>query len=70
MVVVFLPALGAWDHIASANLQINSLAAIAKTDDFVREATNKVGLQRLFLTSTGWQSNGRTLIPFLREAAG
>jgi hypothetical protein len=48
---------------------INSLAGIAETDDVVREAANKVGLQRLFPDLDRMQPNGGTLISVLREAA-
>jgi polysaccharide biosynthesis transport protein len=48
---------------------INSLARIAETDDVVREAANKVGLQRLFPDLDRTQSNRGTLTSILREAA-
>ena len=48
---------------------INSLARIAATDDVVREAATKVGLQRLFPDLDRMQPNGGTLISILREAA-
>jgi polysaccharide biosynthesis transport protein len=48
---------------------INSLARIAETDDVVREAANKVGLQRLFPDLDRTQSNRGTLTSTLREAA-
>ena len=46
-----------------------SLARIAATEDVVREAANKVGLQRLFPDLDRMQPNGGTLISSLREAA-
>jgi uncharacterized protein involved in exopolysaccharide biosynthesis len=48
---------------------INSLARIAETNDVVREAANKVGLQRLFPDLDRMLPNGRTLNSILREAA-
>jgi uncharacterized protein involved in exopolysaccharide biosynthesis len=48
---------------------INSLARLAETDDVVREAANKVGLQRLFPDLDRMQLNRGTLISILREAA-
>jgi uncharacterized protein involved in exopolysaccharide biosynthesis len=49
---------------------INSLARLAGTDDVVREAANKVGLQRLFPDLDRMQQpNGGTLISILRETA-
>jgi uncharacterized protein involved in exopolysaccharide biosynthesis len=48
---------------------INSLARIAVTDDVVREAANKVGLQRLFPDLDQKKRNGGTLISILRGAA-
>ncbi|MEK9284623.1 MULTISPECIES: hypothetical protein [unclassified Bradyrhizobium] len=41
---------------------INSLARLAETDDVVREAANKVGLQRLFPDLDRMHSNDGTLI--------
>ncbi|OAF07544.1 hypothetical protein AYJ54_00235 [Bradyrhizobium centrolobii] len=48
---------------------INSLARLAETEDVVREAANKVGLQRLFPDLDRMQPNGGRLISILREAA-
>lgn len=48
---------------------INSLARLTETDDVVREAANKVGLQRLFPDLDGMQPNRGTLTSILREAA-
>ncbi|MBV9520632.1 MAG: hypothetical protein JO068_21220, partial [Hyphomicrobiales bacterium] len=48
---------------------INSLAQIAETDDVVRKAANKVGLQRLFPDFDRMQPNGGRLISILREGA-
>jgi hypothetical protein len=48
---------------------IDSLAGIAETDDVVREAANKVGLQRLFPDLDRMQPNGGPLISILHEAA-
>src|SRR5215468_9675664 len=48
---------------------INSLARLAETDDVVREAANKVGLQRLFPDLDQVQPKGGTLTSILREAA-
>jgi uncharacterized protein involved in exopolysaccharide biosynthesis len=48
---------------------INSLARLAQTDDVVREAANKVGLQRLFPDLDRIQPNGGRLSSILREAA-
>jgi uncharacterized protein involved in exopolysaccharide biosynthesis len=48
---------------------INSLAQLAQTEDVVRGAANKVGLQRLFPDLDLMQPNGDTQISILREAA-
>jgi uncharacterized protein involved in exopolysaccharide biosynthesis len=48
---------------------INSLARLAETDDVVREAAKKAGLQRLFPDLDLMQPNRGTLTFILREAA-
>jgi uncharacterized protein involved in exopolysaccharide biosynthesis len=48
---------------------INSLARLAETDDVLRKAANKVGLERLFPDFDPMHPSGGRLISILREAA-